>query len=56
MKNSNKKVWEPNSIIYNFGDEPKCAFLIVSGIVEFYSKKNVLLGSAGQTEFSNCKS
>ena len=50
MKNSNKKVWEPNSIIYNFGDEPKCAFLIVSGIVEFYSKNNVLLGSAGQTE------
>ena len=50
MKNSNKKVWEPNSIIYNFGDEQKCAFLIVSGIVEFYSKNNVLLGSAGQTE------
>ena len=25
-------------------------FLIVSGIVEFYSKNNVLLGSAGQTE------
>ena len=29
MKNSNKKVWEPNSIIYNFGDEPKCAFLML---------------------------
>ena len=41
IKNSNKKVWEPDSIIYNFGDESKCAFLIVSGIVEFYSKNNV---------------
>ncbi len=44
MNNSNKKVWEPNSIIYNVGDESKCAFLIISGIVEFYSKNNVLLG------------
>ena len=50
MKNSNKKVWEPNSIIYNFGDEPECAFLIVSGIVNFYSQNNIFLGSAGQTE------
>ena len=50
MENSNKKVWEPNSIIYSLGDEPECAFLIVSGIVEFYSKNNVLLGRAGQTE------
>ena len=50
MKNSNKKVWEPNSIIYNVGDESKCAFLIVSGIVNFYSQNNVFLGSAGQTE------
>ena len=50
MKNSNNKVWEPNSIIYNVGDEPKCAFLIISGTVEFYSKNDVLLGSAGPTE------
>jgi CRP-like cAMP-binding protein len=50
MENSNKKVWDPNSIVYNFGDESECAYLIVSGIVEFYSKNNVLLGSAGQTE------
>ncbi len=50
MKNDNNKVWVPNSTIYNFGDEPKCAFLIISGTVEFYSKNNVLLGSAGQTE------
>ena len=50
MIDSNKKIWQPDSIIYNFGDEPKCAFLIVSGIVEFYSKNNIYLGSAGQTE------
>ena len=41
MENSYKKVWEPNSIVYNFGDEPKYAFLIVSGVVEFYSKNNI---------------
>ena len=50
MQNSNNKVWEPDSIIYNFGDEPKCAFLIISGTVDFYSQNNVLLGSASQTE------
>ncbi len=50
MKNSNKQVWAPNSIIYHFGDQPKCAFLIISGTVEFYSKNNVLLGTAGETE------
>ena len=50
MKNNNNKVWQPDSIIYNFGDEPKGAFLIISGTVEFYSKNNVLLGCAGQTE------
>ena len=50
MKNSNKQAWVPNSIVYNFGDQPQCAYLIVSGTVEFYSKNNVLLGNAGQTE------
>ena len=50
MKNSNKQAWVPNSIVYNFGDQPQCAYLIVSGTVEFYSKNNVFLGNAGQTE------
>ena len=50
MKNSNKQVWEPNSIVYHFGDQPKCAFLIITGTVEFYSQNNMLLGSASQTE------
>ena len=50
MKNTNKQAWEPNSIVYHFGEQPKCAYLIVSGTVEFYSKKNVLLGNASQTE------
>ena len=50
MKNSNKQAWVPNSIVYNLGDQPKCAYLIISGTVEFYSKNNVLLGNAGQTE------
>ena len=50
MKNNNKQAWEPNSIVYHFGEKPKCAYLIVSGTVEFYSKKNILLGNASQTE------
>tara|TARA_B100001057_G_C22134612_1_gene675861 strand:- start:75 stop:545 length:471 start_codon:yes stop_codon:yes gene_type:complete len=50
MKNTNKQAWEPNSVVYHHGDQPKCAYLIVSGTVEFYSKNNILLGVAGQTE------
>ena len=50
MKNTNNKVWPPNSIIYNFGDQPECAYLIVSGTVEFYSQNNILLGTASDTE------
>lgn len=50
MKDSNKEAWEPNAIIYHIGDSPKCAFLIISGTVEFYSKNNILLGNASQTE------
>ena len=50
MKNDNKGAWEPGKIIYNFGDSPECAYLIISGTVEFYSEKNTLLGTAGQTE------
>ena len=50
MKNSNKQAWEPNSVIYYYGDQPKCAFLIVSGTVEFYSKNNIFLGVASETE------
>ena len=50
MKNSNQQTWQPGAIIYNYGDSPDCAFLIISGTVEFYSENNVLLGNAGQTE------
>ena len=50
MKNNNKQVWEPNSIVYHFGDKPKCAYLIISGTVEFYSRNNIFLGTANQTE------
>ena len=50
MKNTNNQVWEPNSIVYHFGDQPKYAYLIVSGTVEFYSQNNILLGSASDTE------
>ncbi len=50
MKNKNRGTWNPKEIVYSYGDNPNCAYLIVSGTVEFFSKKNILLGNAGQTE------
>ena len=42
--------WNPGEVIYNFGDPPEFAYLIVTGQVEFYSSQNVKLGSAGPSE------
>ena len=47
MKKNNVGIWQPGKIIYNYGDPPEFAYLIVDGIVEFFSEKNVLLGNAG---------
>tara|TARA_E500000178_G_C16980585_1_gene735574 strand:- start:1041 stop:1529 length:489 start_codon:yes stop_codon:yes gene_type:complete len=50
MAKNNRGTWNPEEVIYNFGDSPDCAYLIVTGTVEFYSEKNIFLGTAGQTE------
>ena len=50
MKKTNVGIWEPNDVVYDYGSPPEYAYLIVSGIVEFFSEKNVLLGSASNNE------
>jgi CRP-like cAMP-binding protein len=50
MKNNNKGTWVPGETVYNCGDPPDSAFLIISGKVEFFSKNNIYLGDAGQSE------
>ena len=50
MNKDNIGIWQPEQTIYNCGDPPGFAYLIVSGIVELYSKKKVLLGNAGPSE------
>ncbi len=50
MNNKLKGTWNPKDIVYNLGDPPEYAYLIVSGTVEFYSSKNIKLGEAGPSE------
>ena len=42
--------WNPGDKVYNYGDPPEYAYLIVTGKVEFYSSKNIRLGDAGPSE------
>ena len=50
MNNKLQGTWNPKDIIYNLGDPPEYAYLIVSGTVEFYSAQNFKLGEAGPSE------
>ena len=50
MNNKLKGTWNPNDIIYNIGEPPDYAYLIVTGTVEFYSSQNIILGNAGPSE------
>ena len=50
MRNDNKGTWNPGDIIYNYGDPPQYAYLIITGSVEFYSENQVFLGDAGPSE------
>ncbi len=50
MKNINRGTWNPGEIVYKLGDAPICAYLVITGVVEFYSESNILLGSASQNE------
>ena len=42
--------WNPGEVVYNFGEPPEFAYLIVTGQVEFFSAKNIRLGDAGPSE------
>ena len=50
MNNKLKGTWNPKDTIYNFGDPPAYAYLIISGTVEFFSAKGYKLGEAGPSE------
>ena len=42
--------WRSSDKVYAIGDPPEFAYLIISGIVQFFSSKDILLGSAGPSE------
>tara|TARA_Y100001935_G_scaffold173754_1_gene143559 strand:- start:693 stop:1157 length:465 start_codon:yes stop_codon:yes gene_type:complete len=42
--------WEPGQTIYKKGDPPEFAYLIISGVIEFFTVNEVLLGQAGPDE------
>ena len=42
--------WKPGQKVYLEGDPPEFAYLIVSGIIQFFGSKKTLLGSAGPSE------
>ena len=43
-------IWNPGETVYSHGSPPEYAYLIISGQVEFFSERKVLLGSAGESE------
>ena len=43
-------IWNPGETVYSHGTPPEYAYLIISGQVEFFSERKVLLGSAGESE------
>ena len=43
-------IWHPGETVYSHGSPPEYAYLIISGEVQFYSQRKVLLGSAGESE------
>ena len=50
MKKKTTGIWNTGDVVYSYGSPPEFAYLIVTGVIEFYSKKNVLLGYAGPDE------
>ena len=43
-------IWNPGETVYSHGSPPEYAYLIISGQVQFFSERKVLLGSAGESE------
>ena len=50
MKKKDAAVWNPGEIIYKKGDPPEFAYLIISGVVEFFSEDEISLGKASTDE------
>ena len=43
-------IWNSGETVYSHGSPPEYAYLIISGQVQFFSERKVLLGSAGESE------
>ena len=43
-------IGNPGETVYSHGTPPEYAYLIISGQVQFFSERKVLLGSAGESE------
>ncbi|MBJ57544.1 MAG: hypothetical protein CMP24_04830 [Rickettsiales bacterium] len=50
MNKKDAAVWSQGETIYKIGDPPEYAYLIVTGLVEFFSKDGISLGQAGPDE------
>ena len=50
MKKENQGIWKAGEIVYEKGDPPDCAYLIITGIVEFLSSDKIILGEASVNE------
>ncbi len=50
IKKENQGFWNAGDTIYKKGDPPECAYLVISGVVEFLSSEKVILGEAGVNE------
>ena len=50
MNRKDAAVWNKGDTIYKKGDPPEYAYLVVSGLVEFFGEDGVALGQAGPDE------
>ena len=50
MNKKDAAVWNQGDTVYNKGDPPEFAYLIITGLVEFFSKDGISLGQAGPDE------
>ena len=50
MNRKDAAVWNKGDTVYKKGDPPEYAYLVVTGIVEFFSEDGVSLGTAGTDE------
>ena len=50
MNRKDAAVWNKGDTVYKKGDPPEYAYLVISGLVEFFGEDGVALGQAGPDE------